>query len=145
MKPADLHLARPVVHLGPGHHVPGWVQSLDRACFGTPWGPLEEDEHIWSIETRAFARWRVVPNIGEAELLRLAVAANSRRAGLGRALLRHSMTQLGRLGIHVLFLEVRVSNHGARALYENEGWVFQGLRERYYRDGEDAAIYRLES
>jgi ribosomal-protein-alanine N-acetyltransferase len=137
--------AQPVAHLRPGGHVPGWVQSLDRSCFGTPWGPLEEDEHIWSVDTRAFARWRVVAHIGEAELLRLAVAPNSRRSGLGRALLRHSAMALGRMGVHVFFLEVRVSNHGARALYEAEGWVYQGDREHYYRDGEDAAIYRLET
>ena len=134
--------AAPVVHLRPGARVPAWVQALDRACFGNPWGPLDDDEHLWASGTCGFARWRVIPQIHEGELLRLGVAAACRRAGLGRSLLRQSTAALGRMGIHVLFLEVRVSNHPARALYESEGWVYQGLREAYHRDGEDAAIYR---
>ena len=32
----------------------------------------------------------------------------------------------------------------ARALYESEGWVYLDQRKAYYRDGEDAAIYRRE-
>jgi len=134
---------KPLAHLGPGARVPAWVQALDRACFGTPWGPLDDDEHIWFAGTAGFARWRVIPQVHEGELLRLGVAESCRRTGLGRALLRHSTASLARLGVHVLFLEVRVSNRAARALYESEGWVFQGMREAYYRDGEDAAIYRF--
>ena len=49
--------------------------------------------------------------------------------------------RLARDGIEVLHLEVRLSNGAARALYESEGWVYQGLRQGYYRDGESAALY----
>ncbi len=134
---------KPLGHLGPGARVPAWVQTLDRACFGTPWGPLDDDEHLWLADGQGFARWRVIPQIHEGELLRLGVAEGCRRTGLGRALLRHSVASLARMGVRVLFLEVRVSNRPARALYESEGWVFQATREAYYRDGEDAAIYRF--
>jgi ribosomal-protein-alanine N-acetyltransferase len=79
--------------------------------------------------------------VGEAELLRIGVAADLRRAGHGRRLLRHAQAQLARLRIEVLHLEVRVSNAPARALYESEGWVYRGLRKGYYRDGESAALY----
>jgi ribosomal-protein-alanine N-acetyltransferase len=130
------------LHLGPGSTVPGWVETLERACFGEPWGPLGEGEHIWAVFPGAFARWRIVPAVEEGELLRIGVATGQRRTGQGRALLRHCQVELARYGIQVLHLEVRVSNAAARGLYEGEGWVFQGIRKSYYRNGEDACIYR---
>jgi len=51
---------------------------------------------------------------------------------------------MARYGVQVLHLEVRVSNTAARALYESEGWVYQGLRKGYYRNGESAALYSLD-
>jgi ribosomal-protein-alanine N-acetyltransferase len=40
-----------------------------------------------------------------------------------------------------LTLEVRRSNHAARALYEKFGFKAAGMRPRYYQDnGEDAVI-----
>jgi ribosomal-protein-alanine N-acetyltransferase len=121
--------------------VPGWVEALERDCFGEGWGPLGAGEHLWAVPSAAFARWRVVPAVNEGELLRLGVAGPLRRAGHGRALLRHAMAELLRYGIGELHLEVRVSNAAARALYESEGWACVGVRKSYYKDGEDAAIY----
>jgi len=122
--------------------VPGWVEAIERACFGEPWGPLGGGEHLWAIAPCGFARWRVVPEVEEAELLRIGVAEDRRRSGCGRALLRHSQAHLAKYGITVLLLEVRISNRAARTLYESEGWLEVGLRKAYYRNGEDAAIYR---
>lgn len=130
-------------HLGPGSPVPAWMQAIDQACFHDAWGPLDECEHIWAIEPIGFARWRILPEVGEAELLRIGVAVALRRGGHGRRLLRLSQSRLVRYGVEVLHLEVRVGNAAARALYESEGWVYQGLRKGYYRDGESAALYSL--
>jgi len=121
--------------------MPGWVEAIDIACFGEAWGPLDEFEHIWALAPWGFARWRIIPEVGEAELLRLGVARDERRSGHGRRLLQLSQTQLERMGVEILHLEVRVSNGAARALYESEGWVYRGLRKGYYRDGESAALY----
>jgi ribosomal-protein-alanine N-acetyltransferase len=121
--------------------VPAWVEAIDRECFGEAWGPLDEFEHIWTSAPFGFSRWRIIPEVREAELLRLGVAAELRRGGHGRRLLRHAQYQLARMGVQVLHLEVRVSNAAARALYESEGWVYQGLRKGYYRNGESAALY----
>ena len=130
-------------HRGPGARVPAWVEAIETACFGKPWGPLDDGEHLWAIHPAGFARWRVVAEAQEAELLRIGVLESARRSGIGRALLRHGQERLTRLGIQVLHLEVRVGNRAARGLYESEGWVYQGLRKGYYRDGEDAALYRF--
>jgi len=129
------------IHLAPGSRVPAWVEAIDRACFGDAWGPLDEFEHIWATYPFGFTRWRIIPEVREAELLRIGVALDQRRSGHGRRLLRHAQAQLTRLKVEVLHLEVRVSNGAARSLYESEGWVYRGVRKGYYRDGESAALY----
>jgi len=131
-------------HLGPGSEVPQWLEALEAEAFGKPWGPLEGGEHLWAVPGAGFARWQVIPAAQEAELVRIAVSPAWRRKGQGAALLRHSQAVLARMRIRTLYLEVRVSNSAARALYEKEGWVAIGLRRGYYRDGEDAALYRKE-
>ena len=130
-----------VLHLGPGERAPGWVEAIEQVCFGDSWGVLDELEHVWAVRPAAFARWRIIPEVQEAELLRIGVAADCRRQGHACALLRLSQAELARMGVEEAHLEVRVSNAAARALYEREGWVWQGERKAYYRDGETAALY----
>jgi ribosomal-protein-alanine N-acetyltransferase len=130
-----------IIHLGPGSQVPAWIENLDRQCFHDAWGALDENEHVWASADYGFARWRVLEAVQEAELLRIAVDPSLLRGGHGRSLLRESVAHLARLGVTTLHLEVRVSNHAARCLYESDGWQPQGTRRAYYRDGEDAALY----
>ena len=130
-----------VLHLGPGERAPGWIEAIEKACFGDAWGTLDECEHVWAVPPAGFARWRILAEVQEAELLRIGVAADCRRQGHARALLRLSQEELVRMGVTEAFLEVRVSNAAARALYEAEGWAWRGVRKSYYRDGEAAALY----
>lgn len=121
--------------------LPSWLRALDEATFGEAWGEPESHEAIWMIEPAAFARWSLAPPAGEAELLRIAVEPSQRGQGLARALLDACEAGLAAEGIQDLHLEVRVSNAAARALYRGADWRETGLRGRYYRDGEDAALY----
>lgn len=131
--------------LGPGSGLPAWVLALEEACFGESWGFLGDGEVLWLIGDQAFALWRLVPAAGEAELLRIAVSPEARRQGLAARLMAACAEQLRAEGCPRLHLEVRVSNVAARALYEAAGWKACGLRRRYYRDGEDAALYTWEA
>lgn len=130
--------------LGPGSELPQWVVDLEENAFGGAWGPLEEGECLWSLEDLAFARWRLIDVVGEAELLRIAVTPAARRQGLARRLLEANQASLAALGCDTLHLEVRISNTPARSLYESLGWRVVGQRKGYYRDGEDAALYRRD-
>lgn len=130
--------------LGPGTELPSWAEALDHAALGSIWGPLDEGEYLGVLPGCAFIRWRIVPAVNEAELLRLAVSPDARRQGHARQLLSNSEAILRSHNITELHLEVRVSNIAARALYESAGWRFQGIRKAYYRDGEDAALYQRD-
>lgn len=77
----------------------------------------------------------------QAELESIAVAPSSQRRGIARALLQSLLLELGLAGIHELWLEVRVSNAPAIALYRSLGFREIGRRPRYYTDPiEDALL-----
>ncbi|MBS0524953.1 MAG: GNAT family N-acetyltransferase [Proteobacteria bacterium] len=75
--------------------------------------------------------WRTIAD--EAELLTLAVSAEHRRRGVGRALVNEVIEHSRRQGARQLFLEVGVDNPGARSLYAQAGFVEVGGRAAYYR------------
>ncbi|HSH46325.1 MAG TPA: ribosomal protein S18-alanine N-acetyltransferase, partial [Longimicrobiales bacterium] len=81
--------------------------------------------------------------LDQAELGDIAVAADRRGQGIGALLLRTMMDVCREQGVRDLFLEVRVSNVGARRLYERHGFRMIGRRARYYsKPKEDALVLR---
>ncbi len=88
---------------------------------------------------------------GEAQMLNLSVVPEARRAGLGRALLMQFIDDARRLCAEQLFLEVRVGNRGAIALYEATGFASIARRIAYYPPmtkgaaREDALVMRCAS
>ena len=101
-------------------------------------GILAEDEggEAGFILARAMA--------GEAEILTLAVQPERRREGVGAALLGAGAVAAAARGAEALFLEVSEWNAAARALYAAAGCTEVGRRKRYYADGSDALVLRLE-
>lgn len=81
---------------------------------------------------------------GEAEVLTLAVRPERRRLGLGAALLAGTVAGAAARGAEALFLEVSERNGAARALYAGAGFAEVGRRRRYYADGADALVLRLQ-
>lgn len=89
-----------------------------------------------------FAAVRVV--VGEAELDAIAVEPGLQGSGAGRAILAHVVDDLRASSITRLGLEVRASNVRARRLYVRAGFEEEGVRRRYYENGEDALLLGLE-
>jgi ribosomal-protein-alanine acetyltransferase len=86
---------------------------------------------------------------GEAQLLNLSVVHDARRKGLGRELLSRFLADAVRMGAEQVFLEVRVSNKAAIALYEDAGFVRIARRTSYYPPDaagarEDALVMRRD-
>jgi ribosomal-protein-alanine N-acetyltransferase len=76
-------------------------------------------------------------------LMNIAVSPDHRREGVAGQLLRRLFEEAR--GVLPFTLEVRVSNHGAIAMYERHGFRSAGIRPRYYHDnGEDALIMWLD-
>lgn len=89
----------------------------------------------------AFAGVMIIAD--EAHLMNVATDPAHRRRGLARRLVWALAAEAADRGAAAMTLEVRASNHGARALYRELGFEEAGRRPRYYGDGEDALILWL--
>lgn len=77
-----------------------------------------------------------------AELYKIAVLPDCRKKGVGKALLDAFTDAVKAMDARQIFLEVRVGNVAARALYAGQGFVVNRVRRRYYADGEDCLEMR---
>ena len=94
-------------------------------------------------QVAAFAVARIVS--AEAELETIVTAAGFRRRGVGRRLFVRLADRLVEAGAAQVLLEVRESNHSAKAFYEALGFTAAGRRMGYYTDpAEDALLMRME-
>jgi len=128
--------------------------ELEARAFTDPWNIADLGAELAApgavvlvlVDTSArlagYATFRQLPDAWE--LLRLAVAPERRRAGLGRRLLREGLRRLGGAGERFC-LEVREDNVAACQLYETEEFRRVGRRPGYYRDGTAALLYARES
>jgi ribosomal-protein-alanine N-acetyltransferase len=102
----------------------------------TRWYAVHEDEAGIDGYVGLFA----VPPQGDVATI--GVAPRSQGRGLGRRLLDELTAEATRRGCTQLFLEVRVENAPAIALYERSGFERQGRRRDYYGPGADALVLR---
>jgi len=120
-------------------NVPRWSPQSWQVAIQAPQVSLVAAE---GDQVQGFAVAAVVG--GVAELESMAVGPAVRRRGLGRRLLSDLAAELGRSAVAEIWLEVRVSNQAAIALYRGAGFEETGRRRAYYRDPvEDAVLMRL--
>ena len=80
----------------------------------------------------------------DAEVGNIAVDFPFRGRGIAKALMEKMHTCAKEKGATQCFLEVRVSNENAIALYKKFGYEPYGIRAKYYEDGEDALAMKRE-
>jgi ribosomal-protein-alanine N-acetyltransferase len=131
------------------------ISRIELASYDHPWslGNFRDSLHAgysaWVREDagEVIGYYVMMAAAGEAHLLNLTIAPAWRRHGLGRDLLEHCLERARDHHAENLFLEVRVSNTAAIALYHSSGFIDLALRQAYYpaRDGrEDALIMKRE-
>ncbi len=130
------------------------IVEIERESFPDPWsrGSIEqcvqgkfasvlaavEDGHV-----EGFAIFNVLAD--EAELYTIAVRRDSRRRGVGGAILKRVKDCAREQGAVRMFLEVRKSNAAARALYKRVGFAVCGERRGYYdAPREDAVLMDID-
>jgi ribosomal-protein-alanine N-acetyltransferase len=129
------------------------VVAIENGSYSMPWG-----ESTFRALLRRGDADLVVAEMGNAvvgyavwwhtldqgELGNVAVEAEYRRHGIGSRLVAESVRRAGTRHVREMFLEVRQSNHGARDLYAQLGFLPVGVRRGYYiRPAEDAIVMRL--
>lgn len=128
------------------------VAALEALAFPLdPWSPVLLEQAVdGTVPTvgilvaerdGAFVGYAVVSVVDvDAELQRIAVPEDLRRAGIARTLLEAVHVHAASRGAERLLLEVREDNLAARMFYGRHGFTELGRRPRYYRDGATALV-----
>ena len=137
-----------VLPLSPAH-LPG-VATLERLCFphepwseqallvlcrehGTGFVALSEDGTPLAYVGMTYAA-------DEGSITNVATHPDARRQGLGRAVVSALLAHAPALGLTDIYLEVRVSNEAAIALYRSLGFEEIGRRRHFYRQPTEDAL-----
>jgi ribosomal-protein-alanine N-acetyltransferase len=128
--------------------------ELAEDCFGAPrwtittWGQVMETAataerrniRVAESEKRLIG-FGVVGIAGDqAEIESLAVSPAARRQGIGHSLCEELLSWARMRGASGAQLEVRLSNHTARALYESLGFHEVAVRRGYYREPDEDGL-----
>ncbi len=139
MRPADLATIMPV----------------ERAAYQHPWREqnfsdcLQAAYHaeVLRLDGALLGYFVAMRGVDEVHLLNLTVAPALQRQGWGQFMLEALVAWSVQQGAHWLWLEVRLSNRAAIALYQRRGFVNVGRRKKYYPDAkgtrEDALVMGL--
>ena len=125
------------------------IAALEKECFSDPWSFQMLADTFFSEHTLSVAAAENGKIAGyafavlaeeEADLANIAVTKSFRHRGIAKELLSRLEAQVRAAGGRKMFLEVRVSNAPAMALYLKTGNVGRYARPRYYGNGEDALV-----
>ena len=127
------------------------VMAIERRTFPTPWSlamfvlEVSKPSGVCLAATTGdeIVGYLVCSRYADVfHLMNVAVDPDRRRLGIAERMVERMLAEAGRDERYTL--EVRVSNHGAIAMYEKLGFRRAGRRRRYYSDnGEDAMIMWL--
>jgi ribosomal-protein-alanine N-acetyltransferase len=120
-----------------------WVERilpLEQQAYSHPWtrgnfiDSLSAGHWAWvaTQDDAPVAYWVAMAVLDEVHLLNLAVARDRWGQGLGQSALDHLVAASKAQGATQIWLEVRVSNARAQALYARNGFAAMGLRRAYY-------------
>lgn len=117
------------------------VYEIGTLCFSDAWqkatvaNDMKGAHSLYFVaeeagEVIAYACWWFV--VDEAQLVNIGVRPTSRRRGIAEELLREGLAESAARGMASVYLEVRVSNLSAQALYRKHGFSVKALRPKVY-------------
>jgi ribosomal-protein-alanine N-acetyltransferase len=127
------------------------VIAIEQQIFPSPWSlglylselaqPTSRAYYVARVGAEVVGYGGMMMVVGEAHVTNVGVAPSWQRHGVGRRLLLQLAREAQKRSAQHLTLEVRVTNHGAQALYREFGFVPAGIRKNYYAEvNEDALV-----
>ena len=125
------------------------VAAIEAASFSVPWSLNAFTETVEKENFRYFVAEEEGEILGycgflfvldEAEIPNVCVKASARKRGVGKQMMSVLMEEAKKLGMAVLYLEVRESNTPARALYKSLGFEENGIRKNFYEHPSEHAV-----
>lgn len=118
-----------------------WSSETMAAELASPHGRYLVDEHDGAVV--GYGGVRALLGSADADIQTIALLAEYRGQGRGRALLRALLAAAVERGAREVFLEVRADNPTAEGLYLAEGFEELARRPHYYQpDDVDAIVMR---
>ncbi|MGO4681128.1 ribosomal protein S18-alanine N-acetyltransferase [Microbacterium sp. 2MCAF23] len=127
-----------------------WSVELMAAELASPHGRYFVDvengaEQAEGEHVVGYGGVRALRGSADSDIQTIALDAEHRGSGRGRALLRALLAEAAERGAREVFLEVRADNPVAQGLYLSEGFAEIGRRAGYYQpDDVDAVIMKLD-
>lgn len=128
------------------------VERIERGSFGRDAYPrglflelYRQSKGLFFVAklSRRIVAYSVSAVSGDAaELISIATAPQSRGAGAGTGLVRHTLAVLRRAGVRRIDLIVKVGNAAAIRFYRGLGFRAAGRVKRYYEDRSDGIVMR---
>jgi [ribosomal protein S18]-alanine N-acetyltransferase len=124
------------------------VAKIENEVFRDPW-PRSGFLEILSLSDKCWCAVCGKKPLGylitqwildEIHVLNIAVAVEAHRKGIASEMLSMLFREGLAGGMQDIFLEVRVSNESAIALYKRFGFEEIVVRKKYYQDGENALV-----
>lgn len=135
----------------------GAIMAIERSSFPTDaWSEammraeLESPHNHYVVAEEAgvvvgYAGVRAPAGASDGDVQTIALDANRRGRGAGRALLHALLEFAAERRVHEMFLDVRADNPIAQGLYVSEGFREIARRPNYYAaDGVDGIVMRLD-
>lgn len=140
-----------------------YILEIQNKCQLSPWTPesyAEELKRRDSILLAAKLNNRIegfllgrlllprqlkenIQSFTEAEILNFGVSLECQKKGIGGLLLEQFLSEISRIKVDSVWLEVRINNSKAIKFYENRGFVKVQVRKRFYeRPTEDALVMK---
>lgn len=130
------------------------IMRIEPTLYSHPWtrgnfsDSLNSGYSAWvmMLQDKLIGYALVMLVLDEAHLLNISVDKAYQGQGYGRFLLAHMVAIARHHGAANMFLEVRVSNQNAIALYESMGFCEMSIRKQYYpahQGREDALLMGL--
>lgn len=127
-----------------------FLLPMEQEAFSSPWSEgnfkalLDKETYFYLValsEGIPVGICGMIMVCGEGDIDKVLVESGHRGQGIGKVLLQELLQQGQQQGITDFTLEVRVSNAPAIRLYEQVGFVSEGIRPGFYdKPKEDAMI-----
>jgi len=127
------------------------ILEIETLCFSTPWKKISFISEFHLSYSFSFGITSKTDNklrgyiffwlvCDEIHITNLAIHPAVRKEGLGSNLLKYLLQLASDINVKNIYLEVRKSNHAAKALYKKFGFVQTGYRPQYYSDNQEDAL-----
>ncbi|MEQ2043055.1 tRNA (adenosine(37)-N6)-threonylcarbamoyltransferase complex dimerization subunit type 1 TsaB [Mediterraneibacter gnavus] len=125
------------------------VAEMEQQIFSDPWSEKSVMETVQQKQSVCFAAEKAGHILGyllvyhaadEAEIARIAVQKEARRQGAAGKLMQALEHYCEEHKMEKLLLDVRESNEAARSFYTKNGFVEDGIRQRFYTNPSEDAV-----